>query len=103
MSATETSLNGRIAWTVATLTDPRVAAHLDQAADKASRWRSKIIVENYSRKKSILRPHRAADGRFFVRTGYRGGGRLYLADKCEIVLIDGDPSIFRFYVEGTQR
>lgn len=96
----ECSLSGRIAWTFATLADPRVADHLDRAIDKSVRWKHKIIVENYGRSKSRLRPHRAADGRFFVRAGYKGSGRAYLADKCEITIIDGDPSIFRFYVEG---
>ena len=80
------------------LTDPRVAAHLEEKL-AGTRYGNRVLINPSSRFKggrSHLALHKDAKG-YFVRLGRRGSSKDYLGT-CDIIPCPGSP-IFQFTLE----
>lgn len=80
------------------LSHEAVAELLARATDTGLHCPPKIDLEHSIGKKH-LRAHRDRDG-FFVRQGAKGRSKIRLADKCKVTSFNGEPTLFRFYLEG---
>lgn len=89
----------KIEWRYLNLSDAKVVDFLSKATDASNQWRSKIHLAKNSGCKRYLRVHRDRHGRHFVRYGYKGAGRAYLADRVELTTIDGEISTLLFNLE----
>jgi len=88
-----------IVWEKVGFEDSRVHEFLTGATNASDAFRAKINIDKNGNGKTFLRVQRAAGGRYFVRCGFRGNGRSYLSNICEITTIDGRTSLFLFYLE----